>query len=553
MVRSVRVYLIALVGISLALASCAFLVVFSSTNEVYKAQLESQTLETAKNLSRSVDLELQRATGILLALRASEAAKKGDWEGLAEQARATVSNRDTWIIVHDRAGRQVVNTRLPSGASLPRSPPPEAMWRAFSDGKPRVCDLVRGAIEPSVTCVDMPLTARGASAYAISMMYSPRAFRDIVTWERVSSGHIASLVDRRGTVIWRNRNPDAFVGKSASGAVLEAVRQNVTSRVAETVSLEGIRVLTALDRSRTSGWTVVVGIPMAQIEAAQTQAYWRSSLVAVIALAVGCLLAAMVARRLANAVTTLTANVASAGQAEASPTYIKEFDEAAAAITAIEAARADSDRRRQILIGELNHRVKNSLAIVQSLAHRTFSNRVSLEESLTAFDGRLGALAAAHNLLTQRSWESAGMLQLVKAALVPFCTAERCSVDGPDFELAAQSAVSVALALHELGTNAAKYGALSHEGGHVSVHWRVTGDRLALEWIETGGAEVRKPEREGFGTKLIKRVLATDLKAEVEFDFKPEGLRFHLTATLPRYQKPVDLGEGVHITSSLAG
>lgn len=553
MVRSVRVYLIALVGISLALASCAFLIVFSSTNEIYKAQLETQTLETARSLSRSVDLELQRATGILLALRASGAVKERDWVALDAQARATLSSPDTWIVVHDRSGQQVVNTRLVPGTSLPKAPPPEAMWKAFSNGKSRVCDLVKGAVEPSVTCVDMPLTGEGKSAYAISMVYSPQAFRDIVTRERVSSGHIAALVDRRGTVIWRNRNPEAFVGKSASGAVLEAVRENVTSRVAQTVSLEGVRVLTALDRSRTSGWTVIVGVPMDQIEAAQRQTYWRSSLVAVIALAIGCLLAALVARRLSSAVTTLTRNVASAGQAEASPTYIKEFDEAAAAITAIEAARADSDRRRQILIGELNHRVKNSLAIVQSLAHRTFSDRVSVAESLTAFDGRLGALAAAHNLLTQRSWESAGMLQLVKAALVPFCTSDRCSVEGPDLELSAQGAVSVALALHELGTNAAKYGALSRNAGHVSVRWKVTDDTLSLDWIETGGVAVRKPEREGFGTKLIRRVLAADLKAAVEFDFNSEGFRFRLTAPLPKYQKPIDLGEGVHITSSLAG
>jgi two-component sensor histidine kinase len=80
-----------------------------------------------------------------------------------------------------------------------------------------------------------------------------------------------------------------------------------------------------------------------------------------------------------------------------------------------------------------------------------------------------------------------------------------------------------------------------------------TGDRLGVDRIEGRGAEVRKPEREEFGAKLIKRVQATDLKAEVEFDFKAEGLRFHLTATLPGYQKPVDPGDGVHITSSLAG
>jgi PAS domain S-box-containing protein len=193
------------------------------------------------------------------------------------------------------------------------------------------------------------------------------------------------------------------------------------------------------------------------------------------------------------------------------------------------------ERHQQLLVGELNHRVKNTLAIVQSLAHQTFRKDVDPEQATASYEGRLRALAAAHNLLTSQSWSHAAIRDVIAEALAPFCT-DRCHIEGEDFDLAPQTAVSIALALHELATNAAKYGALSNDVGRIDVRWTVDGEKIELVWRERGGPPVSKPARSGFGTRLIKRTLATELSGRVELEFDEAGLICTVEGKVPRPQ-----------------
>jgi PAS domain S-box-containing protein len=187
-------------------------------------------------------------------------------------------------------------------------------------------------------------------------------------------------------------------------------------------------------------------------------------------------------------------------------------------------ARKEAERYRELLIAELNHRVKNTLAVVQSLAHQTFSRASAPTEAIPAFEARLTALATAHNLLTRENWDAAALRDVVAEVVVLFSSGEQFQVDGPEVRLPPRQAVSLTLALHELATNAQKYGALRGETGSVTVRWRVIDDRLQLVWTEQGGPEVVSPTRTGFGTRLLKRALAADLGGDVEIDFRPEGL-----------------------------
>ncbi|MGZ2413094.1 PAS domain S-box-containing protein [Sphingomonas sp. F9_3S_D5_B_2] len=193
------------------------------------------------------------------------------------------------------------------------------------------------------------------------------------------------------------------------------------------------------------------------------------------------------------------------------------------------------ERQQQMLVGELNHRVKNTLAIVQSLAHQTFAAGATSNSAKTSFEGRLQALATAHNLLTRKSWESASMTEVVTEALAPFCIPERCSAAGPTLMLPPSTAVALALATHELATNASKYGALSNDCGRVSVRWTVTERTLTFVWREEGGPTVSPPPRSGFGTKLIKRTLAAELRGKAELDFEPSGLVCRVEAPIPQW------------------
>ena len=202
--------------------------------------------------------------------------------------------------------------------------------------------------------------------------------------------------------------------------------------------------------------------------------------------------------------------------------------------------RKRSEYLRALLTRELNHRVKNTLAIVQALANQTFAEVPEAGDALAAFRGRLGALSAAHDLLIRENWEAAPMGQLVGDVLKGLGDAGRVSHDGPAVTLAAGPAVTVSLALHELATNAVKYGALSSPEGSVALGWTVSDDappEVRLVWEERGGPPVAPPERRGFGLRLLERMLSQQ-NGDVAMDFRPEGLVCTLTVPVTRDSDP---------------
>ena len=196
--------------------------------------------------------------------------------------------------------------------------------------------------------------------------------------------------------------------------------------------------------------------------------------------------------------------------------------------------RRRAEERQRLLVNELNHRVKNTLGLVQGLALQSFKGGGDGDAARGAFQERLAALAAAHDLLTRESWEGATLAQLAEGA-VGHHNGEQRKIDfsGPEVVLGPKAAVSLVMALHELGTNAAKYGALSAPAGRVTIGWDVAdGDRLRLEWRERGGPPVKPPGKRGFGLRMIERALASDLAGGAEIEFAPQGLVCRIDAPL---------------------
>lgn len=189
-------------------------------------------------------------------------------------------------------------------------------------------------------------------------------------------------------------------------------------------------------------------------------------------------------------------------------------------------------KRAEAQIAELDHRVKNALATVMTVSKRTRVGHTSMDEFLSAFDGRIQSMAEAHALLSRGRWQGANLAHLVRQELAP-CAAElNTRVEGPDIVLSADAAQPVALVLHELVTNAAKYGALSSPNGHVSVQWhqRANGHvpgALVFDWKETGGPPVRASISTGYGTS-VKNLIPYELGGVVDRVFAPEGVRCRL-------------------------
>jgi len=198
----------------------------------------------------------------------------------------------------------------------------------------------------------------------------------------------------------------------------------------------------------------------------------------------------------------------------------------------IEAEERDAADKLQVLIhAELHHRIKNMLATVGAITHQSLRTATSMAHASAAIDGRLAALARAHDLLTRVSWENATIDSTIRNAVEPFDQGgDRFVICGEDIRIASSAVIAFAMTLNELCTNTTKFGALSVPEGQVHVDWSVRGNLLHFAWTETGGPLVREPTRKSFGTRMMTS-LGQQLKGKVELDYKPSG--FVYTVDVP--------------------
>ncbi|RVB80336.1 chemotaxis protein CheR [Mesorhizobium sp. M6A.T.Cr.TU.014.01.1.1] len=198
---------------------------------------------------------------------------------------------------------------------------------------------------------------------------------------------------------------------------------------------------------------------------------------------------------------------------------------------------AEAETQNQVLISELNHRVKNMLAVVASIANRTRENSESKEEFAEALIGRLHAMSRAYGLLSKERWKEASISELLRQELEPFGS-DRFELDGAEEKLSPQQGLSLSMAIHELATNAAKYGALSKQQGRVALKWSADGDVFRLAWREKNGPPVRKPEVNGFGLSLLQGEIGYRLGGNVETAFNRDGLEVQITFPMMGKETP---------------
>ncbi|MDP4021579.1 HWE histidine kinase domain-containing protein [Methylobacterium sp. NEAU 140] len=206
--------------------------------------------------------------------------------------------------------------------------------------------------------------------------------------------------------------------------------------------------------------------------------------------------------------------------------------------------RRITEERQTLLIRELHHRVKNTLATVQAIVGSTARTATDIESFYEAFVGRIKSLAHTHSVLTEATWQTASLTGLLVNELSPYAEVDagggadgRIALDGPPIDLPSEVAVPIGMAIHELTTNAAKYGALSNRVGRVAVAWSLESGgpagTLRFSWRESGGPPVQPPRRQGFGSRLLQRVLITQVQAEVATDYAPDGFSLTMRAPLP--------------------
>jgi PAS domain S-box-containing protein len=204
--------------------------------------------------------------------------------------------------------------------------------------------------------------------------------------------------------------------------------------------------------------------------------------------------------------------------------------------------RRAAEEQKQLLMRETSHRAKNVLSVVQAIAHQTGAR--SHQEFIARFDERIQSLSASLNLLVKGEWRDVSLVELVRAQLNQFgdLVGDRITVRGPDLRISAAAAQTIGMALHELATNAAKYGALSTEKGCVEIVWGLGGDgageqRFTMEWSEKGGPTVVQPTRRGFGWNVLCQMTKMSLGADVTLEYAPTGLVWHVVCSADRIRQ----------------
>jgi two-component sensor histidine kinase len=296
-------------------------------------------------------------------------------------------------------------------------------------------------------------------------------------------------------------------------------------------------VLRAVVRFKQAGWLITAAIPMSLAEAPLRRSFWQWGASSALALAVAGALAWLFARAMEKPMEHASHAAAALGRNEPIVPLHSSLAEANAITAALEAASAELDRRaehRRLLLNELSHRVKNLLAVVQSIVMRTLTGERPPQDARDTLIERLQALGRVHELLIKKEWKGALLHEIIAAELAPF--AARVQVEGPPLMIAGNMVQTFALVLHELATNAAKYGALSDPNGKVSLSWSVTGAgasaRFKLRWEEGDGAVVKPPSVKGFGSSLLEAALAADLSVKPRLAYHAESFVYVIEAPL---------------------
>lgn len=490
-----------------------------------RSQLSRVTVN-AESLAFSVDRGLRSLIETSEVLAGSSHIAEGNLFAFAAHAREAALKAGGEFVLVDEEGRHLVNTApLHSGV-----PPAADVERVFQTHRPVVGDLDEALVAEQRVIVTVPVVVDGATRFALS--FAPRygVIADIVRQTYRPEGWFAAVADGTGRIIARSHRHADFFGRLSPSNIIERARGS--SGVLETVDLEGRKSVAAYQASRVGNWVVFVWVPEALLASPARQMLGLLIGLVVLTLVVSQIAALVVGRLIDQPAQRLLHAARALGSGRPvsfEPSLMREAN-------IVGRALVEASASTQLVMRELSHRSKNLLSVIQSMARQTGRTAAGIADFQARFELRLASLARSHDLLVERNWQGVCLKDLVAKQIEPFVDPcdERIEASGPPVLLTPTASQAIGMALHELATNASKHGALVMPAGRITVAWTVRPDpdgvRLELRWQETGGPSVAPPVRKGFGHTVLERVAKGGLAATVNFDWKPEGLIWTMSA-----------------------
>jgi two-component sensor histidine kinase len=495
-----HIRLILLVAVSmLPLLILTGVVVFQSYDKA-REDAGERVLQTTRSAISSVDRELHNHIAALEVLALSPALHAGDFETFRSEAERFLSRfpgTGAGIGVTDVTGHNFFTTSTVPGVANIRRTDQETVAKVFSTGKPQVSNLYLSAVSKRVTfTVDVPVIKDGQVIYDLVFNPPLAIYQDIIKNLNLPEDWVVSIFDRNLSHVVRLPPRSDGTTLTTGSPSLRAAVAGGNNIIAETISLEGQPIITAFSRSEDSGWMVAIGIPVDTLSAPA-----RRSIFMALGLGIGLMMLGLfAASRLAT-------------------------------------QRMRAEAHRDLLVNELNHRVKNTLSTVQAIVARGLRDAPAAAPHKKAIETRLLALSHAHNILSEKNWESADLRELATSILEPYVArlAARAHMQGPQVTLKPRIAIALAMTLNELATNAAKYGALSSPTGTIDITWTLRDgtpaeghqakqQHLRLEWRESGGPPVTPPTKPGYGTRFIERAVGAELKGSYSAWYPTQGV-----------------------------
>lgn len=647
--RTIRFHIVSLVAIILIPLISIIALLAVNLAEEKRSRIESELVNMADQVTTMADREVTKKVGMLIGLAAAGNLASGDTRDFQKYtATLAAETRINRMWAFDKEGTIVSSGAWSEGES---GTDPELLTRVFR-GETAVSEVRGEGLRNATVVIAVPVVVDGKVAFGVAAEIPIDYLSRLFAAAGLREDWAAAIVDVNGRFVARSLDAERRVGHPARPELGEAARRVSEAGMFENVTYEGVLVLNAFRRSPLTGWTTVIAVPKANLNAPLKRYVTYASLGIAAILLLTLSLASAQAARISEPVQKLSrgalalveghkfpeakhriyeldevrgaferaiaesahlsALVASSGDAIMSvglngmiktwnagaealfgysakdiigqPETIlipqderEEFHKQRAEVLLGHSVKTESvrlrqdnsrvdvslnlapirgpggeiaavssivhdisgrkavERRLQFLMRELSHRSKNQLAIIQAIATQLSRSAETVDDFMSRFRTRLQGLSASHDLLVSRNWTGVLLEELVRRQLEPFADTSRDNVEitGPQLQLTVSAAEAIGLALHELATNSAKYGSLSVPSGRLRVAWsfeRTAGEPpcVRLEWCETGGPAVRVPERKGFGSLVIERMVASAIGGKVRLEFPPAGVYWRL-------------------------
>ena len=525
--RAIAIYLIALVLAILLPALLAALVLLNRTNDAQQEVLVALTNATVQAIGQSIDREITGMTTTLRVLSTSQSLEEGDLAAFHDRAVNALAGTGSYLLAVDEQFNQLLNTRVDFGTPLGRSSDPTTAERAIERGTATISPIFFGQVAQAyVFNVWLPVDNAGA-VRLVTMTQNAQNLVPALQSRELPQGWHAALVDSNNAVIAATVDAGLEIGS------LLSIRQQGAAPADGLAQeqLEGQPVLTAEWRSAYTGWRTIAWASAAQVQKPLQDSVLQLTVwgLAIAILASG--VAAMIARRIGSSVQGLRMDAARLGRGDAvyPRTYpIAEIAEVSQALADASEQRMTADRDIRFLMRELAHRSKNQMAVIAAMAKQTARGATDVPSYVAALERRIMGLARSTDLLLAHGRAGVMLADLIEQQLAPFRPpeAQRLTIAGPDLRINPQGAQILGMALHELATNATRYGAFAEPTGRLELTWTMSEESLSMRWREHLGRPLVVGERSGFGTIVLRTMVGGALGAQVDRLVHGEGVEW---------------------------